>query len=125
MKLSGTTLRYCEVKPADAQHDVDSLCTYLIRLAIFSCSIMSRKDNKIACSLQAVGHITPCTMQIKELGNLNTITDELKQMSKIYDNYCLKRYVSDIKDDDTNIASILKKACSRYYTYNLQLNIFI
>lgn len=47
-------------------------------------------------------------MQIKELGNLNTITDELKQMSKIYDNYCLKRYVSDIEDDDTNIASILK-----------------
>jgi hypothetical protein len=47
-------------------------------------------------------------MQIKELGNLNTITDELKQMSKIYDNYCLKRYVSDIEDDDTNIASLLK-----------------
>lgn len=47
-------------------------------------------------------------MQIKELGNLNTITDELKQMSKIYDNYCLKRSVSDIEDDDTNIASILK-----------------
>lgn len=49
-------------------------------------------------------------MQIKELGYLNTITDNLKQMSKIYDNYCLKRYVSDIEDDDnsTNIASILK-----------------
>lgn len=55
MKLAGTTLGYCEVKPADAQHDVDNLCTDLIRLAIFSRNIMSRKDNKIACSLQAVG----------------------------------------------------------------------
>ncbi|KAL7309288.1 hypothetical protein PS15m_011394 [Mucor circinelloides] len=55
MKLSGTILGYCEVKPADAQHDVDSLCTDLIRLAIFSRNIMSRKNNKIACSLQAVG----------------------------------------------------------------------
>ncbi|KAL7323355.1 hypothetical protein PS15p_211272 [Mucor circinelloides] len=55
MKLSGTILGYCEVKPADAQHDVDSLCTDLIRLAIFSRNIMSRKNNKIVCSLQAVG----------------------------------------------------------------------
>lgn len=47
-------------------------------------------------------------MQIKELGNLNTITDELKQMKKIYDKYCLKKYVSNNKDKDTNIASILK-----------------
>ncbi|CAO0796102.1 unnamed protein product [Mucor circinelloides] len=55
MKLSGTTLGYCEVKPADAQNDVDSLCTDLIRLAMFSRNIMSRKDDKIASSLQAVG----------------------------------------------------------------------
>ncbi|KAG1142913.1 hypothetical protein G6F37_007290 [Rhizopus arrhizus] len=129
MKLSGTTLGYCEVEPADAQHDIDGLCTDLIRLASFSRNIMSRKDNKIACSLQAVG--SHCSfyvvssisndisimnevisfqvpMQIKELSNLNTITDELKQISKIYDNHCHKRYVSDIEDNYSNIASLLK-----------------
>ncbi|CAO3666577.1 unnamed protein product [Rhizopus stolonifer] len=128
-KLSGTTLGYCEVKPLDAQNDVDSLFADLIRLAMFSRNIMLRKDNKIACSLQAVG--SHCSfyvsssickdiiimnevisfnvpMQIKELGNLNTIVDELKQISKIYDNYCLKRYISELEDDDVDVASILK-----------------
>ncbi|KAG2198538.1 hypothetical protein INT47_008642 [Mucor saturninus] len=136
MKLSGTTLGYCGVKPADSQHDVDCLFTDLIRLAMFSPNTMSRKDNKIACSLQAVGShclfyvvssicndmtimnevISPhVPMQIKELGTLNTITDELKQMSKIYDNYCLKRYVSDIEDDDTNINDVVSRCLVVFY----------
>lgn len=47
-------------------------------------------------------------IQIKELGSLNAIIDELKQISKIYDKYCLKRYVSELEDDNADIASILK-----------------
>ncbi|KAI7897358.1 uncharacterized protein EV154DRAFT_557666 [Mucor mucedo] len=54
-KLFGTTLGYCEVKPPDAQKDVDSLCTDLIRLAILSRKLMLRKANHVVCSLQAVG----------------------------------------------------------------------
>lgn len=54
-KLYGTNLGYCEGKPSDARNDVDSLCTDLIHLAIFSRNTILRKANKIACSLQAVG----------------------------------------------------------------------
>ncbi|KAG1047249.1 hypothetical protein G6F43_010293 [Rhizopus delemar] len=128
-KLYGTTLGYCEVKPSDAHNDVDNLCTDLIRIGIFSRNIMSRKANKIACSLQAVGphcsfyvlsSITKditimneiisfdVPLQIKELGSLNTIVDELKKMSEIYDNHCQNIYISQAEDQDTNIASIVK-----------------
>ncbi|KAI9334334.1 hypothetical protein BD770DRAFT_19056 [Pilaira anomala] len=55
IKLAGTALGYCEVKPADARNDTDSLCNDLIRLAIFSRNVMLRKVNHLACSLQAVG----------------------------------------------------------------------
>ncbi|KAI9243689.1 hypothetical protein BY458DRAFT_591557 [Sporodiniella umbellata] len=129
MKLSGTTLGYCEVKPADVRHDTDSLCTGLVRLALFSRKIVLRKENNIACTLQAVvssicNDITimnevislDVPMQIKELANINTIVDELKQMSKIYENHCLKRYASGIEDDDTNIALILKPKRRKYAT---------
>ncbi|KAG2214285.1 hypothetical protein INT47_000841 [Mucor saturninus] len=54
-KLFGTTLGYCEVKSPDAQKDIGSLCTDLIRLAILSRKLMLRKANHVACSLQAVG----------------------------------------------------------------------
>lgn len=48
-------------------------------------------------------------MQIKKkIGSMSAIADELKQMSKIYYIYCLNRSVSDIEDEDFNIASILK-----------------
>lgn len=47
-------------------------------------------------------------LEIKELANLNNIIDDLKKISKIYDNYCQKRYVSEVEDQDTNIATIVK-----------------
>lgn len=43
-------------------------------------------------------------LQIKEQDDLKIFIDELKQMSKIYKSYCLKRYVADIEGDNTNIA---------------------
>ena len=55
IKLAGTTLEYCEVKPPDARNDNDSLCNDLIRLAIFSRNVRLRKVNHLDCSLQAVG----------------------------------------------------------------------
>lgn len=55
MKLPGTTLGYCEVKPPDARNDTDRLCTDLIRLANFSRNVMLKEVNQLTCSLQAVG----------------------------------------------------------------------
>lgn len=55
MRLAGTALGYCEVKPPDPRNDTDSLCTDPIRLGIFSRNVMLRKVNHIACFLQAVG----------------------------------------------------------------------
>ncbi|CEP09290.1 hypothetical protein [Parasitella parasitica] len=105
-RLYGTTLGYCEVKPSDAHNDLECLCIDLIRLATFSRNVMSRKANKIACSLQAVGphcsfyvlsSITKditimnevisfdVPLQLKELGGLTTIVDELKTMTEDQD----------------------------------------
>ncbi|KAG2214279.1 hypothetical protein INT47_000835, partial [Mucor saturninus] len=134
-KLYGTTLGYCEVKPPDAQKDIGSLCTDLIRLAILSRKLMLRKANNLVCSLQAVGKkfnkenivhfyvlskISPditimneiisfdVPLEIKELVNINNVIDDLKKMSKIYDNYCQMRYVSEVEDQDINLAAIVK-----------------
>lgn len=46
---------------------------------------------------------------INELGNLNNIIDGLKKISVVYDNYCLKSYVSNQQEETTaNIDNILK-----------------
>ncbi|KAI9334333.1 hypothetical protein BD770DRAFT_402499 [Pilaira anomala] len=47
-------------------------------------------------------------LEIKELANLNNIVDDLKKISKIYSNHCQKRYGSEVEDQDTNIANIVK-----------------
>lgn len=46
--------------------------------------------------------------QIKDLGNLNVIADELKKMKGIYDEHCQSEFISEAKDRDPNFDSILK-----------------
>lgn len=67
-------------------------------------------------------------LQIKELGSLNTIVDELIKMSKIYDNHCQKktyitsrraRYRSSFCREAKE-----EKACRECFTNYIQLNTF-
>ncbi|KAI9247908.1 hypothetical protein EDC94DRAFT_625427 [Helicostylum pulchrum] len=129
-KSNGMTFGYCEVKPTDSLNSIDLLCQDLVRLALFSRNIMLRKTNHISCCLQIVGmHCSFYVLNaisrdisimneflgfdipsyINELGNLNNIIDELKKISVVYDNYCLKSYVSNQQEETTaNIDNILK-----------------
>lgn len=47
-------------------------------------------------------------LKIKELRALNVIVDELKKMSNIYDEYFLKRYISQAEYQDNDVDSTLK-----------------
>lgn len=47
-------------------------------------------------------------LQIKELGGLNSIVDELKTMSNIYNNHCRKTYISPAEGQSVNVTSIVK-----------------
>ncbi|GAA5815775.1 hypothetical protein MFLAVUS_009290 [Mucor flavus] len=129
-KSNGVTFGYCEVKPTDSLNSIDLLCQDLVRLALFSRNVMLRKTNHISCCLQIVGmHFSFYVLNaisrdisimnefldfdipshINELGNLNNIIDKLKKISVVYDNYCLKSYVSNQQEETTaNIDNILK-----------------
>jgi hypothetical protein len=55
-KGQSVALGYCEVKPLDTISKQDLLCKDLLRLGEFTRNIMNRKNNKLACCLQAVGN---------------------------------------------------------------------